>query len=412
MTAIKQAATPEELRLQWLRSRLSGIGSSDATVLALGKVFKRDAMSVYIDKTRTPEQVVDDGADNPHYRRGYTYEPICLALYEQQYGEVHVPQTDEERYGLFHCKFPGKPHRYCDWDGVGADEWIVEAKSPLESVAEDIRQNGPRPYTVVQSHCLAAIAHAAGTPWFGPGRCKGTRLVIYSPETIQIQVFEIPLDLNIAEEIWQKVDRFWFKHVVPRNPPFEFLEGPFMQPPPSTKKPTWPVVESEALKAAAAAYRLAKERSKAAEFALDNAKETIARLLGEAKLERASVDGEHFSYLQQAGHKGFNMALLRAEHPELNFARYETQGEPFFVLRGPTKRKEEEDGGTVESEVASIVGELRTLAGRSIDLPLAEATFNALQRRAELYANYLSTERDALEMAIVSAAASLAARKE
>jgi hypothetical protein len=43
--------------------------------------------------------------------------------------------------------------------------------------------------------------------------------------------------------------------------------------------------------------------------------------------------GLRLSYTEQAGRKSFDKKLLAAEHPEIDLAKYEKQGNPFKVFK-------------------------------------------------------------------------------
>lgn len=86
-------------KLEWLKGRQHGVGSSDSPILALGEVFKHTPVDLYIDKKKSlTEDDLLSTDDNPHFRRGHTYEPLAAAIYAMQSGlKIYTPETDEER---------------------------------------------------------------------------------------------------------------------------------------------------------------------------------------------------------------------------------------------------------------------------------------------------------------------------
>lgn len=398
----------EQLELEWLRRRLTGVGGSDVPVLYLGEVWRRTPMDLYRDKTRRPEDItIEDvrrGRENPNFRRGHTYEGLALQLYGEHLRdigidvEVMAPRDEAERYGPYRVEYPDRPWRYVDLDGCEDDGWVLEVKSPVQSVCDWIRTNGLRDYYQIQAQYQAGIVNAAGCPGFPRGQCKGTRVVIYEPEKVQVQVFDIPMDDEIVGQCFRIVDHFWVDHVQADVPPTTWVTDE-EAPRPTIKGAKYQLIEGEAWAEAAAMLQLARDASGAAERRLEIAKTAIRDAMDEAKLERVVLpSGVKFLYSTRAGRKKIDTKLLKQEHPELEWSRYEVVGAPYraFNVYGMNVRDE---------ELTSLDGELTTLGGelaafvRSApsDPESAVMAFDQLRERADLYSSVLRGELEQIE---------------
>lgn len=387
-------------RLEWLRARLAGIGSSDSPVLVLGKVFDKTPVHVYIDKTRAAANVRDEGSDNPNLRRGNRYEPLGIEDLRAVHGSpVYAPETDAERFNTYRVAHPECPHMYADFDGCTGDYWIVEVKAPVQFVCDQIREHGLKDYYQIQSQHHAHVAWAAGTPAFGPGLCLGTIVVIYEPERACIQVYRVPRDPEMGANIQALIDRFWQRHVVPRVPPLEWGKD-LTLPKPAPKKaadkytpvtgPTWQVAVDDLL--------LARELAASAARREAAAKETLQAALETAALERVQVGKTRLSFALQQGRTTVNMDLLRAENPQLDWARYEQRGSSFrsFRVYGPKGEKGADVEG-LDSALTTLAGELDSFARADLDGEAATLLFDDLRARAEVYASMLRAELGAIE---------------
>jgi hypothetical protein len=408
-------------RLEWLRKRTTGIGSSDSPVLMLGEVYGRTPLDTYLSKVTEPK---DDGGDNPNFRRGNTYEPLALALYEQRSGvRVHAPQTEAERFLGFHVRDPELHHVYGDYDGFAADGWVLEVKSPMQRVCDRIRSEGLKDYYQIQAAQLVALAtrvaaagmELPGIGVMGPGwTCPGARVIVYEPERCDIMVVELPADPAMGAAIYAEVDRFWREHIVPRRPPL--VRPPWEQPAAKPKAKVkakggeYAEVEGSAWAEAVAAFIVAREAERVAKARVARAKGTIeAALRAGGKPKVRTADGWKFALSEVAGRKGFDRKLLEAEHPELDLRRYETQGKPYASLRayGPNDAAGAGEGDdSMDAQLTTLYDELLAFAqGDHAGLELEEVaqSFDDIRSRAELYARMLTAEAGQVEGALVEA---------
>lgn len=397
-------------RLEWLKGRQRGVGSSDSPVLALGEVFRKTPVDVYISKKRDITEADDDHGDNPHLRRGHVYEGLAAAMFEAQTGiKVYAPETDEERFGTYQVWDPDSP-LFADFDGFCEDGWVMEIKSPMQRVADSFKASGIRDYYMIQSQHLAHVADKCALPFLGRdaekwiGKVKGTRVVIYECENVALQIVELPIDRDMIGVILRNANRFWTENVQTSTPPAPVH---YEQPAPSKEKTKskYTQMQGEAWQRAVDAYKLAKERQAGAATAMASAKRMIVGVMGEAKLEAIQIGVHKFLNRPVAGRKGFSKKLLQADFPNLDLTKYEVQGEAHvqFNYYGPKDRM----GGGDDSEEGTIVtvqSELEEFAGKEWTIEEGVETFDELRSRADLYAAMLEMELGEVRTAIEKAA--------
>lgn len=97
-------------RLEWLKERQQGVGSSDAPNL-IG-VGYRDAQAVYREKV----DPVDDRPAKGNLRRGLELEPLVAQMYE----EVMGVRVIEPAHRI--VRHPDRPWQFCSPDGYRADD--------------------------------------------------------------------------------------------------------------------------------------------------------------------------------------------------------------------------------------------------------------------------------------------------
>lgn len=399
-------------KLEWLKGRQAGVGSSDSPVLALGEVFKHTPVDLYIDKKKTLEaEDLLSVADNPHFRRGHTYEPLAAAMYEATSGiKIFAPVTDEERYKTFQVWDPDSP-MFADFDGFCEDGWVLEIKSPMQRVADSFRTTGIRDYYMIQSMHLAHCANVCPLPFLGAdaekwlGKIKGTRVVIYECENVALQVIELPFDPDMIKVIRSNAIRFWNENVVPSLPP---AAKKYEQPVTKKQKAKYAQQEGKAWKDAVNTFKMAKERELAAKRGMDAAKRMISEVMSESEQEAVQVGPHKFLYRQVAGRKSFSKSALQADFPDLDLSKYEVQGKPHvqFNYYGPKDRPKTGDD-TQDSQIVTVELELREFAGKDIDIELGIEEFDELRARADLYAAMLEMELGQIRGAIEEAAAAV-----
>lgn len=415
----KRLYDPEEIKreVEWLRTRLTGIGGSDAPVLFLGELFGRRAWDLYIDKTRTPEQITEAevlaGKDNPAFRRGHTYEPIAIDLYRQHLAAVgndavvHAPGDSGERYDAFRLAHPDAPHRYVDLDGCRSDGWVVEVKSPSQGVCDWIRSNGVKDYYQIQGQYEAGIVDVTGCPAFGPGQCKGTILVIYEPERIALQVYEIPIDHELIDATFTLVDRFWHEHVIPRVPPTSWVteDAPSI----SVKGGKYASVHNDDLIESAALLQYARDTEAAAKHRAEVAKANVVELLEWLGKERVILpNGIKLSNTVQAGRTTIDTKALKEQHPEIDWTRYERPGKPFKTFRVYGLKKHDPEELELDGALGTVSGELDAYSRRQwSDLEEASVVYEELRQRADFYRSAMRAELEDIERKLESAAVAM-----
>jgi putative phage-type endonuclease len=100
-------------RLQWLKERQSGLGSSDApNLVGLGY---RTAQDVYFDKT----EPVNDKPAQGNLRRGLELEPLVAQMYKETMGvDVAMPECAQDRIK----RHPERPWQICTPDACRTDD--------------------------------------------------------------------------------------------------------------------------------------------------------------------------------------------------------------------------------------------------------------------------------------------------
>ncbi len=399
-------------RLTWLQGRQRGVGSSDSPILALEpeKVFKKSAVDVYISKKHTiTMEDIEGEVDNEHFRRGNTYEPLAIAMYEQESGiKCHAPVTDEERVGPYQLDDPDNP-MFSNLDGFCEDGWVLEAKAPMQRVCDGFRTKGIREYYMVQGQHHAHHANVCPLPFLGKdaekwlGKIKGTRLIIYEPEKVQLQIVEIPIDHDIIKMIIQNANKLWDDHIIPGVPP-----APTLYDQPVTKKASkgkYKQLEGDTWQLAVDAYKLAKERELVAKVKMAAAKLAISQVMETAGHEAIQVGPNKFLWREVAGRRGFSKTLLQADFPDLDLSKYEVQGQPHvqFNHYGPKEKRDTGDE-SLDSQVVTIQVELEEFAGRDMDIEEGVEAFDEIRARADLYAAMLEMELGAIRNGIEKAA--------
>jgi predicted phage-related endonuclease len=356
--------TPDQtLELEWLRRRQQGIGSSDSAVIYLGNVYKKDRVDLYTEKLREvgPSAVLE-GLANPAFVRGHAYEPKALELLAASIGQaVHTPQTTAERYQAFMMRDPGAPWLFADLDGMCADGWVAEAKSPAQRNADAYRRDGVPSHNLIQGQHLIHVVEAwAKYGHWVPGlgvmpdgwTCPGVRFAVYEPDNVAVQVYEVERDDQLIKAIVEADRLFWFGNVVARRPPLPDLsEPPKKMPKPKGGKYT--PVEGPEWDAGVSMFANVHRQRKDLEAQLEGAKiaEAAARAqlverMATSRIEAAAVAGWRFVSRMSPGRKGFDRKRLAAEHPEINLARYDTAGKaaPYFRAYAPGEEPEDEEG--------------------------------------------------------------------
>ena len=404
--------------LKWLQGRQKGVGSSDSPVLALPpeKVFKKTAVDLYISKIRTiTMDDIDAEEDNPNFRRGHTYEPLAVAMFQAQTGiKVHAPVTDFERFHGFQVQDPDSP-MFCDFDGFCEDGWVYEGKAPIQRVCDSFRTQGIKEYYMVQAQHLAHLANVCELPFLGKdsrkwlGKIKGTRLVVYEPEKVQLQIVELPIDHDMIGVIVQNAKRFFNEHVLKKVPPGETVYDQ-----PVAKKATagrYTEMSGQDWQDAVNLYKLAKERDMVAKAKLDEAKAGMVQKMKDAGEEAINIGPHKFLYRLVAGRRTFDKKALQADFPDLDLDKYMKQSKPNeqFNYYGPKEQPKTGDD-ELDGKVMTIHAELEAFAKQELDPEDGVDMFDDLRGRADLYAAMLEMELGAIRNGIEKAANAIVKR--
>lgn len=402
-----------QAELAWLVGRQHGVGSSESPVITLGRLFDKTAVDIYIGKKRTLS--LDDVVkENPNFRRGHTYEPLALALFQDKTGvNVFYPKTDQERFVDFQVWDPKHKFLFADFDGLAEDGWVMEIKSPLQRVADAIRSSGVKDYYQIQAQHLAHCANVCTLPYLGnkwKGKIKGTRLVVYECEKVDIQIYELPLDQEWADMIIEN-DRLFWKSVETNTPP---QEPEYTQPVKiESKGGTYKQLEGPAWEEAVQRYKLAQERSEAAARMFDSAKDMMKKAMEDAGEDAIQIGRNKFLYREQAGRAYFDKKAFMADHPNLDLSKYDKKGKPTRPFRnwGPKNELKEEmqeaaaaQNETLDSQLITLSDELEFFSKQRLEPEHAVAVYDELRERAELYVRVLGLETNQIERALEKAA--------
>lgn len=383
---------------EWLESRKHGVGSSDSPVLALGEIFKKTPLDLYINK-KAP---IEKQKDNTNFRRGHTYEPLAIALAEEKLGmKIHAPKNDNERWNDYKVKDPTRDYVYADFDGVREDGWVVEVKSPLQRIAEQIQAKGLKAYYQIQGQHLVHVASTGDMSKIGsfPRECPGVCFVIYEPELVQVQIYEIPRNDVMISAILANAKNFWENHVLENNPPTEMVAEKIETKSVGAK---YQEVTGPSWDEAVTQLTMADETFNAAKNRLELSKARIQKAMTDAGLGKIITEsGYKFQYIDQNGRKSFDLKKLKADYPFLKMEDYEKQGKPFKAFRkyGPKDAAKWGDE-TLDGQLLTLKDELDLFSKRKINPEIAVEYYDELRIRTEMYLRMLALEQEGLKKGV------------
>lgn len=387
---------------EWLEARQSGVGSSDSPVLALPpeEVFKKTALDVYISK-KAPQK---PEPDNVNFRRGHAYEPLAIVLAEQKLGmKIYAPKNEDERWNAFRVQDPDHEWIYADFDGLREDGWVIEVKSPMQRIADKIRTEGLKNYYMVQGQHLVHIASVGELPHLGklPKGCPGVCFVIYEPETVSVQIYEIPRNDLMIEAILTNAENFWVNHIDKDEPPINPLRASMTF---VTQKSEYQKVDGPAWDEVTKQYSLAKEQEASAKLKVEIAKNRVKEGLVAAGLVKVITGkGHKFSFAEQKGRTSLDKKALLAAHPNIDLSQFEKEGKPSKTFRhyGPKEAAKWGDE-TLDGQLLTLRDELNILGNRakSMDMEVIVEIFDELRDRSEMYTRMLSLEMEGIESSL------------
>lgn len=192
------AQWPEDL-LKLVTEQQHGVGGSEVGALCGANPFK-NVLDVYHKKTR-PIPVAPE-PDTIHTRRGRLLEPIAADRYTEATGKrvmnVGLRVMQDRPHALVHLdrKVVGEPRG-------------LEAKAPASRSMDWQIRNGIRDEYLIQGQYACAVT--------GYDACDFALVSLETdPDFI---TFPVPFDREFGQVLLERVDRFWFQHVVPRIPP-------------------------------------------------------------------------------------------------------------------------------------------------------------------------------------------------
>lgn len=199
-----------ENRADWLVWRKSGIGSSDATLLASGNGLVKSprwgsttsAQELFWDKLGFSKEQPDNFA----MKRGRDLEEDVRARAEDILGFISVINVERTDF----------PHVRASLDGLTMDNAIVEIKVPGKEVIELAKEGK------VPGYYEAQLAHQLMALWGKPEKWTGAEkyhFIVFdanNDETHYVNGFSENLRA-MATELWDLEAQFW-KHVEAKTP--------------------------------------------------------------------------------------------------------------------------------------------------------------------------------------------------
>jgi putative phage-type endonuclease len=190
-------------RLEFLKSRMGGVGGSDVGAL-LGIDPYKNAHDVYLEKTREP---TPDQANNIHMLRGIVLEDLAAELYSEETGRKlrRVKQRTHPDYPWAVVNVDRQILR-SNGNGTGA----MEIKAPATGGFQRILDEGAQVQHTVQ---LMWAIFVLGYEW--------GEFVAINLEHGNGPVIHFPLDRNeaLCENMLHASTEFWHNHVEARVPP-------------------------------------------------------------------------------------------------------------------------------------------------------------------------------------------------
>lgn len=287
------------------RDRKKGIGSSDAAAI-LGLDNFRGPHDVWREKLGMDEPF----AGNEHTRRGDILEPALLEFASVELGRKVVKPKAAFVKGVLRANVDGQ----CDTYGKGND--IVECKSSV------VRDGWGEPGTNQVPHKVAVQVHHQMI-------CAESDVAFVAKlgDWYAFDMYEVPLDLEVAKQIEERLTGWWEKHVVggvePAPTATDGTRDWFNQIDRDNDKA---VDIDDAL---IAEYERCSELYKEADKGKKAAKLALEFAMGDATVALGA--GRHVKLSTVKGRMGFDSKLFKAHHPELA-EKYAKAGSPHTRL--------------------------------------------------------------------------------
>lgn len=285
-------------RLEFLRARQRGIGSSDIAAIAGLDHFK-NPLDVYLEKTR-PVDESDDA--NIHILRGLVLEPFVAAAYAEATGRDVV-------------EIGARQHPEREWARANVDREIrvedvgpgsLEIKAPSKRSFDYAIEFGMNDGYVCQLQWeMACCEHSWGS--FALGSLEHASGPVVH--------FDMERNEELIEQLLEMGDRFWHEHVLEREPPdlTEWGTTPLEVPPVDGDRvvvsdPSFIALTHELMEA----YELQREAKANYELLRD----AVNEYMEERGLTRVDVPGQgKLNYDWREGRTTFDHELLAAYGP-------------------------------------------------------------------------------------------------
>lgn len=297
------------------RRRAVLIGGSDAAVVCGLKPFGKTPRDLFAEiKAGKPSL-----ADNGYLRRGRALEPLAREMYSQVTGRTVIPPTDAEP--LFYRWPDDEPFIGVHLDGLiqrgdKGDPGVLELKTCTEHEYRRLESEGIRDSYVIQ---LQTGLLASGLKWGSFG--------FFCPQSWEIMWVDESRDDVLIEQIIERATAF-------RNYVQDDIPPPDDTPRVTKYDDPWKGVTSDPdLNQLIAEYRAAHWQRDAANASFDMIRARLGDYLTDHSIEDVtSLTGDRITY-KVSPRTRVDTHLLRAEHPEIDWPRYEVLTES-RIMRG------------------------------------------------------------------------------
>jgi|Deesub1362A_J573_1020465.scaffolds.fasta_scaffold16789_2 putative phage-type endonuclease len=306
-------------RQDWLDARRKGIGGSDIPVI-LGLSPFKTRYQLWLEKTgqTSPDE------DNPDIRRGQALEDIIAGIYTEQTGR------DLWSFNYYPVDSLPLVHPDFSWILASPDRWfeeeesertgVVEIKAPRLRKFNQIKRQGLPDYMIAQIQWYLLFPEFDFGSW-----------AIFSAEAWELIHFDVEPDPDLQKLIVEEAEKFWFKHVLAKEPPEEILPEDKPELPPIDPQEGLLIRNDEEWKRAVHLLKEARDIKAEGELLEKEAKERIIALMeGHSVVEGG---GARIYYRRREGRKTLDKKRLQAEHPEINLDDYMKQGRAYMEFK-------------------------------------------------------------------------------
>lgn len=188
-------------RVEWLRWRAEGIGSSDMPAI-MGKCPYRTAYQVYCSKIDPSYE----SPDNFAMARGREWEPVARAYAEEEFGRKFNPVLKV---------LSEAPHCRASLDGLSDDNVILEIKIPGAKVFESVAKGVVPEHYMIQLQWQMFVANTPNGIFF-----------CFNPETKATAWVHVKSDGEMFVDLAKAARSFW--ELVESKTPPDLVDGDFI----------------------------------------------------------------------------------------------------------------------------------------------------------------------------------------